>query len=95
VLFREWSRDDSDGGALPMSKKYSRSLPSLIAEAVAACNENASQCAFRWGGERTRLANNRRFWMRDGSVGWNPGKLNSQIVRPAGPIDPEVRRLLR
>jgi hypothetical protein len=28
--------------------------------------------------------------MRDGSVGWNPGKLNPQIVRPAGPIDPEV-----
>jgi hypothetical protein len=38
----------------------------------------------------SRLANNRRFWMRDGTVGWNPGKLNSQIVRPAGPIDPEV-----
>jgi hypothetical protein len=28
--------------------------------------------------------------MRDGSVGWNPGKLNPRIVRPAGPIDPEV-----
>jgi hypothetical protein len=37
-----------------------------------------------------RLANNRRFWMRDGSVGWNPGKRNAQIIRPAGPIDPEV-----
>jgi neutral ceramidase len=28
--------------------------------------------------------------MRDGSVGWNPGKLNPEIVRPAGPTDPEV-----
>jgi hypothetical protein len=28
--------------------------------------------------------------MRDGSVGWNPGKLNAEIVRPAGPTDPRV-----
>jgi neutral ceramidase len=28
--------------------------------------------------------------MRDGTVGWNPGKLNPKIVMPAGPIDPEV-----
>ena len=39
VLFREWSRDDSDGGAKPVSKNYSRTLPKLIAEAVAAANE--------------------------------------------------------
>jgi hypothetical protein len=28
--------------------------------------------------------------MRDGTVGWNPGKLNPNIVMPAGPNDPEV-----
>jgi hypothetical protein len=28
--------------------------------------------------------------MRDGSVGWNPGRLNPNIVMPAGPSDPEV-----
>jgi hypothetical protein len=28
--------------------------------------------------------------MKDGAVGWNPGKLNPNIVRPAGEIDPEV-----
>jgi hypothetical protein len=28
--------------------------------------------------------------MADGTVGWNPGKLNPKIVKPAGPIDPEV-----
>ena len=36
------------------------------------------------------LAYNRRYFMRDGTVGWNPGKLNPNIVMPAGPIDPEV-----
>jgi len=91
VLFREWSRDDSDGGATPVSKNYSRTLPKLIAEAVAAANEKRQPVRVSVGKENeSRLANNRRFWMRDGSVGWNPGKLNSQIVRPAGPIDPEV-----
>ncbi len=28
--------------------------------------------------------------MKDGTVGWNPGKLNPGILKPAGPIDPEV-----
>jgi hypothetical protein len=28
--------------------------------------------------------------MTDGTVGWNPGKLNPRILKPAGPIDPEV-----
>lgn len=37
-----------------------------------------------------RIAFNRRFVMKDGSVGWNPGARNPNIVRPAGPIDPQV-----
>ena len=28
--------------------------------------------------------------MTDGTVGWNPGKMNPKIIKPAGPIDPEV-----
>ena len=32
----------------------------------------------------------RRFWMKDGTVGWNPGKLNSNILRPIGTVDPQV-----
>jgi hypothetical protein len=40
--------------------------------------------------EEGRLSFNRRFIMKDGSVRWNPGQLNPNIVRPAGPIDPQV-----
>jgi neutral ceramidase len=29
----------------------------------------------------------RRFKMKDGSIGWNPGKLNPEIVEPMGPTD--------
>jgi len=36
------------------------------------------------------LSFNRRYVMRDGSVRTNPGRANPNIVRPAGPIDPEV-----
>ena len=36
------------------------------------------------------LAFNRRFEMKDGSVGWNPGKLNPNIFRPLGPTDPDL-----
>jgi len=44
--------------------------------------------------EQHGLSFNRRFHMKDGSVRFNPGKLNPDIVRPAGPIDPEVGLLL-
>jgi hypothetical protein len=91
VLFREWSRDESDGGGKQISKDYSGALPERIAQAVAAANEKRQPVRVSVAKElEPQLAQNRRYWMRDGSVGWNPGKLNPQIVRPAGPIDPEV-----
>jgi len=40
--------------------------------------------------EEPRLSFNRRFHMKDGSVRFNPGQQNPDIVRAAGPIDPEV-----
>lgn len=40
------------------------------------------------------LSFNRRFHMKDGTVRFNPGVLNPDIVRAAGPIDPEVSVVL-
>ncbi len=40
------------------------------------------------------LTFNRRFHMRNGTVAFNPGQLNPNIIRPAGPTDPDVGMLL-
>jgi len=40
------------------------------------------------------MAFNRRFLMRDGSTGWNPGKLNTNIFRPLGPTDSDLPLVL-
>ncbi len=40
--------------------------------------------------EDSRFAFNRRYWMKDGTVMTNPGKLNPEIDRPEGQVDPEI-----
>ncbi|HZV36365.1 MAG TPA: neutral/alkaline non-lysosomal ceramidase N-terminal domain-containing protein [Verrucomicrobiae bacterium] len=40
------------------------------------------------------LAFNRRYYMKDGTVRFNPGILNPNIVGPAGPTDPDVSMLI-
>jgi len=40
--------------------------------------------------QEDHLSHNRRFHLRDGTVGWNSGKLNTNIVRAAGPVDSDV-----
>ena len=68
-----------------------RILPGKIAQAVQDA-ERALKPALGFAtiGHESSIAFNRRFHMRDGSVSWNPGKRNPEIVKPAGPIDPEV-----
>ncbi len=41
-------------------------------------------------GQQFDVSYNRRYFMKDGSVVFNPMFLNPDIVRPAGPIDPDV-----
>jgi hypothetical protein len=65
----------ADRVAEAVTRAYAALRPAALAAAVA---------------KETGLSFNRRFHMKDGSVVFNPGKLNPNIVRPAGPIDPDV-----
>jgi Neutral/alkaline non-lysosomal ceramidase, N-terminal len=91
VLAGRGLRDDALGAKDGLVERYSATLPGKVAEAlkraVAALTPGTVKAAH---GREMSLAFNRRFHMIDGSVGWNPGKLNPKILKPAGPIDPDV-----
>jgi hypothetical protein len=79
------------GGQKQIAADYTAALPKRIAESVrAACERLQPASLSLASGRCENLSFNRRFYMRDGSVGWNPGRLNPNIVMPAGPTDPEV-----
>ncbi len=41
-------------------------------------------------GEESAMIFNRRFFLKDGRAYSHPGRMNPDIVKPAGPIDPQV-----
>ncbi|WP_139228414.1 hypothetical protein [Planctomicrobium piriforme] len=74
---------------------YIELLPRKMAEAISIANSNLEPAVGLAGiGFEDTISFNRRFVMKDGSVLTNPGKndpaLHEQIVRAAGPTDPEV-----
>jgi hypothetical protein len=74
---------------------YPAALVERIAQAIEQAAKSVKDVKLSAGaGEETRLAFNRRFHMKDGTVRFNPGRRNPDIVRPAGPIDPAVSVLL-
>jgi hypothetical protein len=91
VLSTRGLRETLLGGGSDLAVRYAAELPVKIAGAVKQA-EAALAPARVWAGrgQEATIAFNRRFHMKDGSVGWNPGLLNPNIVKPAGPIDPEV-----
>lgn len=91
VVSGENTRDMLDGGDSDAATRYTATLPALIAQSVIEANRKlapvrASATIAREDG----ISFNRRFWMRDGQVSWNPPKFDKNIIRPAGPIDPEI-----
>jgi neutral ceramidase len=78
-------------GMRKIASEYSQSLPDKIVECIrtAIKNMRSAKISAAAGSENT-LAFNRRFFMKDGTVGWNPGKKNPDILRTTGPVDPEV-----
>ena len=79
----------------PVDQHYIDLLVERAAAAVRDAYANLAEAELYAGrSECTTLAFNRRFWMKNGSVLTNPGKLNPDIVRPEGGIDPEIPFLI-
>jgi len=91
ALARDSVRDDLDKGSSGPARSYTSDLPGKIAQAVTQANGKLVAAKVSYAREsEDRLSFCRRFWMKDGTVGWNPGKRNPNIIRPVSPIDPEV-----
>jgi hypothetical protein len=70
---------------------YLTFLAQHLADAVAAAQQMSGPVSLHAAiAKQEGLSFNRRFHMKDGSVVFNPGKKNPNIVRAAGPIDPDV-----
>jgi len=70
---------------------YLEFLIPRIADAVQMACQRLREAKVGWEvGREERISFNRRYWMKDGKVRTNPGYNNPDIVRPAGPIDPDV-----
>lgn len=73
---------------------YTESLIGRIADSVQLAWGRLEPAEVGWGrSTEERIAFNRRYRMRDGTVQTNPGVGNPDVVEPAGPIDPEVSAL--
>lgn len=91
VILTAPSRYNLTGKMLEITRDYTNALPGRIAQAVEEAASKLQPAVIRAGvGRETTLAFNRRYYMKNGTVGWNPGKLNPNILRPAGPTDPTV-----
>jgi hypothetical protein len=74
---------------------YPAFLIERLVKVLAAAQANLRPAQLQAGiATQPGLAFNRRYWMKNGKVVFNPGQLNPNIVRPAGPSDPDVGILL-
>ncbi|MBM3499558.1 MAG: hypothetical protein FJX74_12935 [Armatimonadetes bacterium] len=70
---------------------YNEWLAPRIADALQMAHRRLQPAVACWGvGSEPDEVHNRRWHMRDGSVVMNPPVAGPDLVRPAGPIDPDV-----
>jgi hypothetical protein len=73
------------------SAAYRAELVDKVAEAIIKANAALAPVELKSGfALEPRISFNRRYYMKDGSVRFNPPQQSRDIVRPAGPIDPQV-----
>jgi len=82
---------DAHGADEHEATDYSAELTTKLVDVIVAAAAATSPATLHAGtAQQEGLAFNRRYVLRSGAVATNPGKLNPNIVRPAGPVDPEV-----
>jgi len=90
-LMREGFLSAIEGPPLQIARKYLTDLPNLIARSVEQAKADLQPARASAGiGQEGALSFNRRFLMKGGKIGWNPAKMDPNIIRPLGPIDPDV-----
>lgn len=81
----------TEGPAFEAAERYKAFAIESIAESIRRAYEDLQPATVSAAiGHEDSLAFNRRFLMKDGTVVFNPGIGNPNIVRPVGPIDPAV-----
>jgi hypothetical protein len=91
VILTYPSRYNLTGEMKRIAEEYTAQLPARIAESAISAAARLQPAQIRSAiGREDSLGFNRRYFMKDGTIGWNPGKLNPKIARPAGPTDPAV-----
>ncbi|MEN6401785.1 MAG: hypothetical protein ABFD94_07550 [Armatimonadia bacterium] len=84
----------NQGGSEGRDEEYFQVLAAKLAGAVIAASHDLREVNVRIGwGEEARIAYNRRYRLKDGSVRTNPGVGNPEISRVDGPADPTVGAL--
>ena len=74
---------------------YRKNFPDKLADAVVQAKANAKPATLSHAdGRAPGVAFNRRYHMKNGAVRFNPGKLNADILEPAGPTDDRLPLLL-
>jgi len=75
--------------------EYPGFLSGQIAKAIVLADKDLVAVNLELGiAKEDGLSHNRRYYMKNGEVVFNPGPLNPDIVRPAGPIDTDVGILM-
>ena len=75
---------------VPPEKAYMDWAVLKIADAVALAHRRMKDAVAGAATGAVAQVFNRRWWMKDGTVKMNPGYQNPGLVRPAGPVDPQL-----
>ena len=94
--FKEYALRESAGKLTKEdNNSYFTNLINGITKAIITANNDTMEVEIVSGkGQAPGISFNRRYVMTDGRVRFNPGRNNPKVVRPAGPVDPDVSFVL-